>query len=124
MKISIKKYDVVPLYIQIAYQIIKNIIDGKIESGRKLPSVRLMAKELKVNMHTIRKAYKYLEEKSFVTIISKTGSIVEEDLNKVCFNFVYEEIFVALKIIISKAKMLGISEEQLINFIKKEFLKS
>ena len=62
----------IPIYEQIQVSIISMIIDGDLEQGTQLPSVRQFASDLTINLHTVNKAYKNLENegcycwKSFV----------------------------------------------------------
>ncbi len=47
----------IPIYIQIKDQIIEGIASGYLDEGESLPSVRQFAKDIGVNMHTVKKAY-------------------------------------------------------------------
>jgi len=60
-----------PIYEQIASQIKGLIIGGQLQEGDALPSMRLLAKELKISVITTKRAYEELERKGF--IVSQTG---------------------------------------------------
>ena len=71
MYIVISNSDPTPLYEQIKRQIINGIIEGKISSGYPLPSIRALARELKVSVITVKKAYEGLENAGY--IITRAG---------------------------------------------------
>lgn len=60
-----------PIYDQIASQIKTLIISGALKEGEMLPSMRLLAKELRISVITTKRAYEELEREGF--IISQTG---------------------------------------------------
>ena len=62
MKIIINNTSMVPIYEQIMEQIKAQIISGQLKENDILPSVRTMAKELKISALTVKKAYDTLEE--------------------------------------------------------------
>ena len=65
-----------PLYIQL-YENIKSLIEKKeLKEGEKLPSIRSLAKKLKVNNITIVNAYKFLEQEGYVYSIKGSGTYV------------------------------------------------
>ena len=81
-----------PIYEQIAEQIKALIISGELQEGDALPSMRLLAKELRISVITTKRAYEELEREGFLTSITGKGSVVagknteflkEEQLRKV-----------------------------------------
>lgn len=56
-----------PIYIQLMYQLKKGIIKGEVLPEESLPSVRVLAGDLGVNMHTVNKAYNLLTEEGILT---------------------------------------------------------
>lgn len=73
--------DNLPIYIQIMNLIKKRIILGELKEGEKLPSVREMSTELKVNPNTIQRSYQELEREDLVSTQRGTGSFVTEDMS-------------------------------------------
>ncbi|TCO74781.1 GntR family transcriptional regulator [Marinisporobacter balticus] len=69
----------IPIYFQIIEKIKKEIILGKLQRGEKLPSVRSMASELKVNVNTMQRVYQELEREGITFTQRGTGSFVTED---------------------------------------------
>ena len=73
MFIQIEPNTDVPIYTQLTQQIIEGFAIGDIKQGESLPS---LATELGVNMHTVNKSYHELEKKGMITILPKSGAIV------------------------------------------------
>lgn len=73
----------IPIYLQIMDFIKKEIVKGRLRKGDKLPSVRELAEELRVNPNTIQKAYQELEREGIIFTVRGTGSFVIKDENKV-----------------------------------------
>ena len=71
MNIIISNLNGKPIYEQIASQIKALIISGQLHEGDMLPSMRLLAKELRVSVITTKRAYEELEREGFIT--SQTG---------------------------------------------------
>ncbi|MEG0775559.1 GntR family transcriptional regulator [Clostridium sp.] len=68
-----------PIYIQIMDYIKKKVIIGEIKEGDKLPSVRELSSELKVNPNTISRAYQELEREGFTYTQRGMGTFITED---------------------------------------------
>ncbi len=79
MFIEIEANSAVPIYLQLAQQIIEGVAKGSLKPGDSLPSVRAFAADLGMNMHTVNKAYHYLEEKEFIQIVQKKGVFIHEN---------------------------------------------
>lgn len=62
IKLTLNESLPVPLHVQLKQSIVLNILSGKLEKGEKMPSIRNMAKLLKVNPNTVAKVYYGLEE--------------------------------------------------------------
>jgi DNA-binding transcriptional regulator YhcF (GntR family) len=69
----------VPIYLQIMEKIKKDIVSGTLKRGEKMPSVRNMAAELKVNVNTMQRVYQELERDDVIVTQRGTGSFVTED---------------------------------------------
>ncbi len=67
-----------PVYAQIARQIRERIASGDLRAGAELPSVRRIASDLGVNLNTVARAYRLLEEEGFLRIRSRWGATVAE----------------------------------------------
>ncbi len=71
MVIILSNIDGTPIYEQIVRQIKAKVVGGELKEGDALPSMRLLAKELRVSLITTKRAYEELERQGF--IISQTG---------------------------------------------------
>lgn len=106
-----------PIYEQITSQIKNLIITGELKAGEALPSMRLLAKELRISVITTKRAYEELERDGFIQSIMGKGSFVaaqntefirEEHLRKV------EEY---LQKAVGTAKLSDISLEELVEIM-------
>lgn len=65
-----------PIYEQITSQIKNMIISGELQEGDALPSMRLLAKELRISVITTKRAYEELERDGFIVSVTGKGSFV------------------------------------------------
>ena len=65
-----------PIYIQLRNQIIKGIATRKLKENESLPSVRQLAEDLGINLHTVNKAYNILKQEGFIKLNRRKGAIV------------------------------------------------
>lgn len=65
-----------PIYAQITRQIKEQILSGKLKEGDALPSIRLLAKELRISVITTKRAYEDLETEGFIVTQPGKGSFV------------------------------------------------
>lgn len=77
MKILLKNNSNQPIYEQIKEQIKAHILQGQIEPGSSLPSMRELASDLGVSLITTKRAYVDLEHEQFVTTIRGKGTFVK-----------------------------------------------
>ena len=68
-----------PLYLQIRNQIVAGIATGQLEPGQSLPSVRSLASDLGINLHTVNKAYAVLRDEGYVTLSPASGDRREKN---------------------------------------------
>ena len=69
------------IYQQLCNQIILGIATADLEEGDVLPSVRQMADDIGINMHTVNKAYTILKQEWFVKVDRRRGAIVSVDVD-------------------------------------------
>ncbi len=77
MDIIISNTSGVPIYEQIEEQIKSQIMTGSLVAGEALPSMRVLAKELKISIITTKRAYEDLERDGFIESITGKGSFVK-----------------------------------------------
>lgn len=107
-----------PIYEQITGQIKNMIMSGKLKEGDSLPSMRILAKELRISVITTKRAYEDLERDGFiVTMVGKgsfvkaadTGLVREEQLKRI------EEL---LSKVIAIAEQSGIESREVIEILE------
>ena len=76
MFIEIEPTSSVPIYTQLINQVKKAIVKGDLKTGEMLPSVRLLAGDLGVNMHTVNKGYNLLVDEG-ILVKSQRGYMIE-----------------------------------------------
>ena len=102
-----------PIYEQIRSEIIIGLAKGHINPGDKLPSVREMAENIGINLHTVNKAYKLLESDGVLTMDRRYGSLISENINPMAA-YDEEKIDSELDLLIAIAKLKGIKREEFI----------
>lgn len=78
MVIRIDQRSEEPLYLQIRGQIIAAIATGELEPGTALPSVRALASDLGINLHTVNKAYAVLRDEGYVLMRGRSGAYIAD----------------------------------------------
>lgn len=79
----------VPIYRQIYSAIITAIASGKLQEGQSLPTVRRLAEEIGVNMHTVNKAYSLLRSEGYIEMNRRRGAVIsppghmQEDIRRI-----------------------------------------
>ena len=76
MEIIISNSSAKPIYEQITSQIKSKIMSGELREGDALPSMRLLAKELRISVITTKRAYEDLERDGFIVTVVGKGSFV------------------------------------------------
>lgn len=78
MMLSIDLMTDEPIYQQIRQQIVQAVADGELVAGDPLPSVRSLAADLGINMHTVNKAYALLRDEGYVVMRRRSGAIIAD----------------------------------------------
>ena len=76
MNIVLRNIGDMPIYEQIVVQIKQAIVAGELTEGEALPSMRLLAKELRISLITTKRAYEELEREGFIVTMTGRGSFV------------------------------------------------
>lgn len=113
MNLIINHSSMQPIYEQIVVQIKAKIMHGELEEGIALPSVRSLAKELKVSALTVKKAYDALEGEGFVNTVHGKGSFVASANQELMLEEKRKEVETDLELAIRKGKSCGMSCEEL-----------
>ena len=70
------------IYIQLRNQIIMGIATDRIREGDSLPSVRQLAENIGINMHTVNKAYAVLKQEGYIKLDRRRGAVSALDIDK------------------------------------------
>lgn len=97
------------LYMQLRNQIILGVATSVIREGDALPSVRQLADDIGINMHTVNKAYALLRQEGILTIDRRRGAIIALDRDKLQ---ALNEIRGQLQVILAKGCCKNISRQE------------
>jgi len=100
-----------PIYAQLVDQLIEGIASGKLKPGDPLPSVRSLAEDLGINLHTVNKSYNLLKQEGFVQVHRKKGVIVQPDGMPGVTEAFEEKLRQQLRSLAAAAAVRGMSEE-------------
>jgi GntR family transcriptional regulator len=103
----------VPIYQQIAEQMKTDILAGKLKEGEYLPSIRGLAKDLKISVITTMKAYELLETEGLVTAAQGKGFYVNAQDSEMLREQHLRRVEEALQQAISAAEIAGMTDEEL-----------
>ena len=78
MVITVDKLSDTPLYLQLRDSVIAGIATGELRPGDALPSVRSLAEDLGINLHTVNKAYATLRDEGYVIMLGRRGAYVAD----------------------------------------------
>lgn len=110
---QLKQNSGVPIYQQIAESFKTDILAGKYKQGEFLPSIRGLAKDLKISVITTMKAYEQLEQEGLVTAAQGKGFYVNAQDSEMIREQHLRKVEDALTDAIAAAKVAGLSEEEL-----------
>lgn len=107
----------VPIYQQIADSFRTDILAGKISQGEYLPSIRGLAKDLKISVITTMKAYEQLEQEGLITAVQGKGYCVNAQDAEMLKEQHMRKVEDALQEAIQSAEIAGISKDELMTML-------
>ena len=113
MNIIINSSSMVPIYEQIVESVKKSIASGELKPEEALPSVRGLARELKISALTVKKAYDQLEEEGFTVTVHGKGTFVLSINNELVREEQMKELENDMQVIVDKARRYDISMDEL-----------
>ena len=102
------------LYIQLINQIIIGIATDQIREGDTLPSVRQLADNIGINMHTVNKAYSVLKQEGFLRVDRRRGAVIALDTDKMR---TISEMRRDLRVILARGVCKNVSREEVHNLV-------
>ena len=113
MKIIINSSSMVPIYEQIMDQIKAQITAGDLRENDILPSVRTLAKELKISALTVKKAYDNLEQDGFTVTVHGKGTYVAAADAERMLEEQRREVEEGLEKAVEKGRRCGMNDEEI-----------
>lgn len=107
-----------PIYQQIANQFRADILAGKFAQGEYLPSIRGLAKDLKISVITTMKAYEQLAEEGLVTAVQGKGFYVNAQDSEMLKEQHLRKVEESLIAAIAAAKIAGMSNTELVDTLQ------
>ena len=97
------------LYIQLRNQIIYGIATRQFHEGDALPSVRQLAEEIGINMHTVNKAYSVLRQEGLLRLDRRRGTVIALDIDRLKAE---EEMRDSLRVVLARGFCKGINRAE------------
>ena len=108
----------IPIYQQIATSLQEDILTGKLKQGEFLPSIRGLAKELRISVITTMKAYEELEKQGLVTAVQGKGYYVNAQNSEMLREQHMRKMEEHLQNAITAAKIAGVNNDELIQTLQ------
>ena len=118
MNIQINNSSDDPIYLQIKNQIKAQIISGNLKVGEQLPSIRFLAKELRVSMLTAKRAFDELELDGFINSVQGKGNFVAAQNKELIREEYLKKIESKLQEVVELSEIADVSSDELIEMLK------
>ena len=118
MNIIISNSSGLPIYEQICRQIKGAIAAGKLRPGEPLPSIRALAKDLRVSVITTKRAYEELEKGGYVYTVPAKGSYVAQQNTQLVREAYLTQIEEHIQEILSLSAACGLGEEEVLDLFR------
>jgi transcriptional regulator, GntR family len=118
MNIQINNSSDDPIYLQIKNQIKVQIISGDLKVGEQLPSIRFLAKELRISMLTAKRAYDELELDGFINSVQGKGNFVAAQNKELIREEYLKKIEEKLQEIVELSEIARITNDELLQMLK------
>ena len=114
MEIRVDLNGTVPIYLQIIYSIKHQVATGRLNPGEQLPTVRMLATELRINPNTVARAYDTLDTEGVITTQRGRGTFVREHPDDVNLTRVRkEQLRAMMDNVVNNALSLGYPTEEI-----------
>ncbi|EKN69016.1 GntR family transcriptional regulator [Schinkia azotoformans] len=118
MNIIISNSSDEPIYMQIVEQIKEQIVRGELAESQPLPSIRNLAKELKISVITTKRAYDELERDGYIVTVAGKGSYVAEMNKEMLRETKIKMVEDKMNEAVMTAKLVGLTIEELEEMLK------
>ena len=117
MKIIIKNKSELPIYEQIEEQIKSQIIDGTVPENEQLPSIRQLARDLKISVITTTRVYNDLSDEGFIISVAGKGYFVAPRNNELMRERMLCEMEEAIEKAVTSGRNAGLSDDEIVNAV-------
>lgn len=118
MRIIISNHSGIPIYEQIKNQIKEMILTGKLTQGESLPSIRQLARDLRISVITTSRAYSELEQEGFISTMQGKGCFVMPQKSEMIQEQYLRRIEKHLSDAIRDCRFAGIENDELMEMLK------
>ena len=118
MKMIISNSSSVPIYEQIKKSIINQILEGELNEDELLPSIRVLAQDIKISAMTIKKAYDELEKEGYLKSIQGKGTFVAPKNTELAKEQAQKDIEKYIEKIVTISNRFEIDENDVIEMFK------
>ncbi|MBR6070772.1 MAG: GntR family transcriptional regulator [Ruminococcus sp.] len=118
MKIIIKNSSELPIYEQIEEQIKAQILAGKVAEDEQLPSIRQLARDLKISVITTTRVYTDLTNEGFIVSVAGKGYFVAPRNNELLRERMLCEMEEAIEQVVTNGRNAGLTDDDIIAAIK------
>ncbi len=119
MKIFIKNKSDVPIYEQIEEQIRTQILEGQTEENEQLPSIRQLARDLKISVITTTRVYNDLADEGFIISVAGKGYFVAPRNNELLRERMLCDMEEALEQAVTSGRNAGLSDDEIAAALRK-----
>lgn len=118
MKMIISNSSSVPIYEQIKKSIINQILEGELKEDELLPSIRVLAQDIKISAMTIKKSYDELEKEGYLKSIQGKGTFVAPKNTELAKEQAQKDIEKYIEKIVAISNRFEIDEKDVIEMFK------
>ncbi|WP_244359959.1 GntR family transcriptional regulator [Dolosigranulum pigrum] len=108
-----------PIYEQIVLQIKSKIKNGELTAGDSLPAIRTLAKDLKVSVITVKKAYEILQIDGLIMSVVGRGTVIADVKREMITKNIEQDVEIKIKELMSYSQKQGMNKRELINLFKR-----
>ncbi|MBE6857663.1 MAG: GntR family transcriptional regulator [Ruminococcus sp.] len=118
MNIVLKNKSDIPIYEQIKEQIRAAVLEGELKENEQLPSVRQLARDLKISVITTTRAYNDLMDEGFIISAAGKGYFVAPRNNELLRERMLCEMEQCLENAVETGRSAGLSDDEIIGYLK------
>lgn len=119
MKIVVKNKSELPIYEQIEQQMKAQILDGTVAEDEQLPSIRQLARDLKISVITTTRVYNDLADEGFIISVSGKGYFVAPRNNELLRERMLYEMEDGLEKAVTNGRNAGLTDDEIVAALRK-----